>query len=198
MTARAEYTDQEWQLLYLSPWVVGIAVSFAESGGTIRELMTVASLSATVRERYPDNELLGALWSAKQAPAVPPEPTASVDPTRLAGALLESALDTCHKVMALLGERSSAEETEAFRRLLGEVAVAVANSTRTGGVLGLGGVLVTAAERAAVDAIRSALDLEPMSDPQGAGGAEGATTPPPPDVIRGGGPGIPGGSLDPS
>jgi hypothetical protein len=178
MTARAEYTDEEWQLLYLAPWVVGVAVALAEQGGMVRELMTIASLSATVRERYPRSELLGALWSSSQAPAKPPESIASIDPKQLEGALLDRAL-----------------ETEAFRLLLGEVAIGVARSTRTGGVLGIGGVLVTPAERAAVDEIRSALGLERMS---GAGDAPSDSAIPAPDVIRGRGPGVPSGSVDPS
>jgi hypothetical protein len=195
MTARAEYTDEEWQLLYLAPWVVGVAVALAEQGGMVRELMTIASLSATVRERYPRSELLGALWSSSQAPAKPPESIASIDPKQLEGALLDRALETCHKVAELLGERATAAEAEAFRLLLGEVAIGVARSTRTGGVLGIGGVLVTPAERAAVDEIRSALGLERMS---GAGDAPSGSAIPAPDVIRGRGPGVPSGSVDPS
>jgi hypothetical protein len=205
MTARAEYTDDEWQLLYLAPWVVGVAVALAERGGVLRELMTIASLSATVRERYPDDELMGALWATRQDPAIPAVPVPALEAKgpeanafaakEIEGALLDRALETCHRVVALLGERSSTAEAQDFRLLLGEVAIAVANTTRSGGVLGFGGVLVTPAERTAVDAIRSALDLEPM--PGREGGISDGDAPPPPDQIRGG-PGIPSGAVDPS
>jgi hypothetical protein len=197
MTSRAEYNDEEWQLLYLAPWVVGVAVSLAEKGGTIRELMTVAGLSVTIRERFPDNELMGSLWVTPQGAHKSTMPIAGVDEGEIGGALLDRAIETCHKVMALLGERSTTKEAEPFRLLLGEVAVAVASTTRSGGVLGIGGVLVTPAERAAVDAIRAALDLEPMPGAAGDAPRDGASTPPSPDLIRGG-PGIPSGSIDPS
>jgi hypothetical protein len=195
MTARAEYTDDEWQLLYLAPWVVGVAVALAEKGGVLRELMTIASLSATVRERYPDDELMGALWATRQDPAIPAQAVPAVETKEIEGALLDRALETCHKVVALLGERASTAEAQDFRLLLGEVAIAVANTTHSGGVLGFGGVLVTPAERAVVDAIRSALDLESMPGPEG--GISDGAAPPPPDQIRGG-PGVPSGAIDPS
>lgn len=198
MTARAEYTDDEWELLYLSPWVVGAAVAFAEKGGTLRELMTVATLAATVRERYPANELMRSLWPTRQGTARTLEPTAGVEPTRFKAAPLERAVDACRRVVALLGERSNPTEAEGFRRFLGEVAVGVAQAARSGGILGFGGVPVTPAEHAAADAIRASLDLEPMTDAEGMTSEGGTGAPPPPDTVRGGGPDIPSGPIGPS
>ncbi len=178
MTARSEYTEEEWQLLFLSPWIVGMAVSLAEPGGTIREVFSIAAITASVRERYPDNELLGAAWAGGAEGAHPSDLGAAAEPERAVATMLEGAVDTCRAVVKLLADRSREAEAQGFRHFLGDVALEAANATTTGGFFGLGGVRVTEAERRAVVVIREALDLEPLPDTS--------------DALD-----VPGGSIDP-
>jgi hypothetical protein len=148
-------------------------------------------MEGMVGQRYPGNELLAALWTAKGGtPPAVSSPT-HLDPEHFKENTLEQALEACRKVIAILADRSSAKEAGEYRQFLGDIAVAAAEAARTGGFFGIGGVLVTPAERAAADAIRDELGLEPM--PAG----EGAQQPPAPDSVRGI-PGAPSGSIDPS
>jgi len=190
MTARAEYTYDEWALLYTAPIIVALAVSYAEPGGVAREMISSVIMEGMVGQRYPGNELLGALWTTKGGtPPAVSSPT-HLEPEHLKEQTLEQALDACRKVMTILEDRSNADEAGEYRRFLGDVAVAAAEAARTGGFFGIGGVLVTPAERTAVDAIREALGLEPMRDPEG-------VQPPAPDSLPWI-PGAPSGSIDPS
>jgi hypothetical protein len=191
MTSRAEYTYDEWALLYTAPIIVALAVSYAEPGGVASEMISAVLMEGMVGQRFPGNELLGALWTTKGGtPPAVSSPT-HLEPDHLKEQTLEQALDTCRKVVAILDERSNAKEAGEYRQFLGEIAVAAAEAARSGGFFGIGGVLVTPAERAAVDEIRDALGLEPMS------AGEGARQPPEPDSLPGI-PGAPSGSIDPS
>ena len=195
MTARAEYTDEEWQLLYLSPWVVGFAVSFGDSGGAIRETFSIATATASVKERYPGNELLASVWTARPSTAPAPEPMAEADPDTIGDALLERAVDTCRKVVALLEERSDTKEAQGFRTFLADVALGVANAAG-GGFFDGGGVRFSRAEHAAIDTIRDALALGPLVESGDAGIPGTPAGPPRPDTVRGV-TGIPEGPIDP-
>ncbi len=199
MTARAEYTDEEWALLYTAPIIIGVAVAYAEPGAAAREVITAALMQGTAAKRYPGNELLGSLWSvrpgaaAEATPVQPvPLPSSAGEAASLPRELLDRALETARKVVALLDDRSGPLESEGVRSFLGDVAVATAEAARSGGFLGLGGVRVTPAERAAVDAIREALGLEPMPAK-----AEDAQAPPAPDTVQGA-PSVPSGPINPS
>jgi hypothetical protein len=120
---------------------------------------------------------------------------AEVDPDSIGEALLERAVDTCRKVVALLEERSDPREAEGFRTFLADVALGVANAAG-GGFLDGGGVRFSRAEHAAVDAIRDALALGPLAERADAGTPGTPAEPPRPDTVRGV-TGIPEGPIDP-
>jgi hypothetical protein len=198
MTARAEYTDEEWQLLYVSPWVVGFAISFADPGGAIRETFSIATATSSAKERYPGNELLASIWTLKPGAPSAQEPVIETDTGDIAGVLLRRAVTTCHEVVALLEQRSSPVEAEGVRRFLADVALGAANAAG-GGFLGVGTARVSAAERTAVEAIRDALDLGPLpveGVPGAPAGSRPTAEPPPPDTVRGV-TGVPAGPIDP-
>ena len=140
--------------------------------------------------KYPGNELLNALWSVRENQPPVSTPPSHPDPARMREETMDRALEACREVTALLEERSSLKEAAEYREFLGDVAVAAEEAARTGGFLGIGGVRVTPAERAAVDRIRRELGLGPMTaDDEG-------QEPPPPDNAPGG-PEAPTGAIHP-
>jgi hypothetical protein len=79
------------------------------------------------------------------------KPTAEDLPVR-AEQLLREAL-------AILEAKATPEEAEAYKRVCLEIAQRVAERTKSGGVLGIGGERVSGGEQAAIDRLRSTLGI---------------------------------------
>ena len=122
MTTKAAFTDDEWQRVLRAPFVAGMAITIADPGGPIeisKEMMATLR-AATVPPSQ--EELLAtvaldiqALMDQKQNPA------RNFKPTSAATAGTE-ILDELRAVGAIVAEKASPEETEAFRDWLVTVA----------------------------------------------------------------------------
>jgi len=157
MTSKAAFTDDEWQRVLRAPFVAGMAITIADPGGPIeisKEMMATLR-AATVPPSQ--EELLAtvaldiqALMDQKQNPA------RNFKPTSAATAGTE-ILDELRAVGAIVAEKASPEETEAFRDWLVTVAQAAADAAKEGGFMGFGAVQVSEGEQAMLDQLRSAL-----------------------------------------
>jgi hypothetical protein len=172
--------------------VVGLAVACAEPGATLRETFALAKVVGEAVERYPGSELIESFFGARAGDtggaaiagaggADAREPASVADRVRPEGLPLALAVSTCRDVVTVLESRAEPDEADSFRCLLADVALAVAEVSRSGGVLGIGAVRVAPAERDVVDAVRDALGFEPLR-------GEGRPTPTPP--FPGGHPGL--------
>ena len=65
MTSKADFTEEEWDLVLEGPPAAGLIVSSAERGGTIREAFSIAKAYAEARKQHGSSELLDAIVSAK-------------------------------------------------------------------------------------------------------------------------------------
>lgn len=146
MTSRAEYTTAEWTLLQMTPYTVGLAMSFADGSGILETFNEVAALTmerARGGERYPGNELVAALLADREQPAPPavrltPEGAAAAD---VPSSLRTRAVEDCRAVVALLEERSHAGEADGYKDFLMDIARATATASRHGGWLKRGPVI---------------------------------------------------------
>ena len=203
MTARAEYTDEEWNLLDMTPYAVGAALSFADGAGffeTLGEMTALEAARARGPQRYPGNELVAALVTDRATPrSLPPVPrTDEGSGTEDAAATLRRmALQDCRDVVALLEERSHAAEAEGYKRFLMGLAVATATASRHGGWFSRG-PLVDEQERQLLCEVSAILGIEVGDLPQGVTCAEvpGTGEPPAADAVDGG-PDIPTGPIEP-
>jgi hypothetical protein len=211
MTARAEYDDQEWTLLQMTPFAVGFAVSFADGSGALETFWEVAALvaeRARAIEHYPGNELLAALFEDKGLTGRPPDdavPDATAGPDGIAAALRDRALEDCRAVVALLEDRSHPDEAEGYKRYLMDMARATAEASRHGGWLSRS-ARVDEQERALLCEVADVLGV-PVGGPPGevecgeAGRSGGGERAPSPDIAppRAGeeGPDIPSGPIGP-
>lgn len=146
MTARPEYTTAEWTLLQLTPFTVGLAMSFADGSGileTFNEVAALATERAQGAGRYPGNELVAALLADRVQPAPPPIEPAPGGATAIdvAGTLRERAVEDCRSVVALLKERSNPDEADGYKGFLMDIARATAAAYRHGGWLKHGPVI---------------------------------------------------------
>jgi hypothetical protein len=159
MSGKADYTDDEWIRLRRAPFVAGMAISLADPGGpielshetiaTLKEASTPPSREQLLIEVSQD---IMSMVNQKQNPLAGFKP----DSSELAGTLV---LDELSAVNDILRAKATAEEAEAFRRWLLDVARGAADSAKEGGFMGFGAVRVSEGEQAMLEKLRSTLGV---------------------------------------
>lgn len=157
MTSKASFTDDEWGRVLRAPLVAGMAITIADPGGPIeisKEMMATLR-AATVPPSQ--EELLAAVALDLQAMMNEKQnPARNFKPTSAATAGTE-ILDELRAVAAIVAEKATPEETQAFRGWLVAAAQAAADAAKEGGFMGFGAVQVSEGEQAMLDQLRSAL-----------------------------------------
>jgi hypothetical protein len=146
MTAKADFTPDEWELILEGPPSAGMTVIMAQRGGTLRETITMAKSYAEARQHHGQSELLDEIVAAK------PE----MDHTRYRSfeELKEHALAHLRDAVTLLERKATPQELDDYKRFIVNLADEVAKAHRDGGK---GEEPVSEAERAAIVAITEAL-----------------------------------------
>ena len=157
MTSKATFTDDEWDRVLRAPIVAGMAITIADPGGPIeisKEMMATLR-AATVPPSQ--EELLAAVALDIQAMVQQKQnPARNFKPTSAATAGTE-ILDELRAVDAIVAEKATPEETQAFRGWLVMAAQAAADAAKEGGFMGFGAVQVSEGEQTMLDQLRSAL-----------------------------------------
>ena len=143
MTAKADYTPEEWQTVLEGPPSAGMIVVTAQRGGTFRETIAMAKAYVEARKQHGESKLLDEIASAK------PE----IDHTRYhsAGELEENGLQHLRDAVGLLARKVTPEELEDYRRFVLNLADKVATAHREGGES------ISPAERVAIQEIAATL-----------------------------------------
>jgi hypothetical protein len=143
MTGKADFTEQEWELVLGGPPSAGIIVVTAQRGGTFRESIAMAKAYVEARQQHGGSELVDEIVSVK------PER----DHTRYHSVeeLKEHGLQHLRDAVALLEQNATPDEVEAYRTFVLTLAEKVANAHREGGQS------VSDAERAAIEEISASL-----------------------------------------
>jgi hypothetical protein len=143
MTGKADFTQQEWDLVLEGPPSAGMIVVTAQRGGTIRETLAIAKAYAEARQRHGESELLDEIVAAK------PE----IDHTRYhsVAELKQHGLQHLRDAVELLERKATPSEVEGYRRFVLTLAERVASAHREGGAS------VGDAERAAIAEISTSL-----------------------------------------
>ena len=155
MTAKQDFTDEEWTRIRRAPLVAGVAISLADPGGPIEVAKeTMATLrSATLPPSQ--EELLAsvaldvqALTQHKQNPLGDFKPKNG-----------QQVLDELRGVNELVTAKATPEEAEAFRGWLVAAAQAAADAGKEGGFMGFGGEQVSAGEQQMLGQVRAAIGM---------------------------------------
>ena len=143
MTGRADFTEEEWELVLEGPPSAGMIVVTAQRGGSFRESIAMAKAYREARRQHGESELLDELVAAK------PER----DHTRYHSVeeLRQHGQQHLRDAVELLERKASAEEVAAYRRFVLTLAEKVANAHREGGEK------VSDAERTAIEEISASL-----------------------------------------
>jgi hypothetical protein len=143
MTGKAAFTEQEWHTVLAGPPSAGIIVLAAQRGGTFRESFAMAKAYSEARQDHGQSELLDEIVSAR--PEHPHTKQHSYEELKAAG------LQQLRDALALLEQKATADEVEAYKRFVVTLAEKVANAHREDGQN------VSPAEQAALDEIKTTL-----------------------------------------
>src|SRR4051812_46384419 len=104
MTANADFSAEEWDVVLEGPTSAGMIVMTAERGGTFREAFSMGKAYTEARKAHGDSELLDEIVSTK------PE----VDRSRQGSAeeLKQHSLQNIREAVALLEQKAKPEEVE--------------------------------------------------------------------------------------
>ena len=144
MTGKADFTQQEWDLVLEGPPSAGMIVLTAQRGGTIRETLAIARAYVEARQQHGESELLDEIVATK--PELDHTRYHSVDELKQAG------LQRLRDGVQLLEAKATPDEVDDYRRFVLTLADKVANAHREEGESG-----TSEAERAAIDEIAAAL-----------------------------------------
>lgn len=153
MTRKADFNAEEWSTVVEGPLLAGMRVIAASRGGTIREGMAMGKVYTAARGQHGESGLLDDLVAS------PP----GVDPSRVQAGADIGSLSTARlrEAVALLEQKASPEDVEAYKSFVVTLAKAAANAHREGGFLGIGGKQVSEEEQTALDGIAQTLQVKP-------------------------------------
>jgi hypothetical protein len=157
MTAKSDYTPEEWTSLVRSPLVAGLAISAADPGGPIELLKETSAALKTVTEPSADQpELLAAVKDDLSAMASQRQnPLAGFKPK--GAQARQQVLDEIRAVNDILTSKATPEEAAAFRGWLKKAAQDAANAAKEGGFMGIGAERVSSGEQQMLDELEKVL-----------------------------------------
>jgi hypothetical protein len=159
MSTKADYSKEEWDLLVKAPLMAAMAVMSASPSGPIGVLKEMFAVGKGLLEGSDGttNPLIGDLVADVKAGVRPPMPEER--PQELAQVKAQG-LSACRDVAALLGRKAPMAEAEGFKRWLLATAQRAAEAAKEGGFLGIGGVRVSDAEKAALAEVAQVLGVK--------------------------------------
>ncbi|MGA8219558.1 MAG: hypothetical protein WB771_13430 [Solirubrobacterales bacterium] len=148
MTAKADFTEDEWKLVLEGPPSAGLIVIASDRGGSIRESFSMAKAYTEARKQHGESELLDEIVSAK------PE----MDHTRYKTPeeLKDASLKHISDAVAVLKSKATSEELDEYKQFILGLAQRVAEA-RKEGFMGLSGDRVSDDEKTAIGEISGAL-----------------------------------------
>ena len=148
---KSKFSPVQWESVRLAPVAAAHVVIMADKSGVVgaaKEISAAASVIDDVKKNASPTSVLSLAFETE------------VSATELGkfakGLTTEDSLQTVREAIDLV-ERNSPADAWVYRRFVGEVADRVANASREGGFLGIGGKLVSPPEQAALDQLHQAI-----------------------------------------
>jgi hypothetical protein len=161
MSSKADFTDSEWETLRRAPMVAGMGITFADPGGPIEVLKETSAILKFVTAESADREdLVGEI--ARDVRALAQQRKNPIGDFRPRGSLAgKEILDELSRAAAIVSEKGTPEEAEAFRAWLLECARRAAEAAKEGGFMGFNAVLVSEGEERMLAELASTLGVDP-------------------------------------
>ena len=146
MTGKADFTNEEWELISEGPPSAGLIVVTAQRGGVFRETIAIPTAYVEARQLLGGSQLLDEIVAAR--------PERDHTHYRSFEELKDSGLQHLRDTVALLEQKATEEEVAGYKRFVLAVADKVANAHREGGTS------VSDAEQAAIEEISKVLGAD--------------------------------------
>jgi hypothetical protein len=143
MTAKADFSTDEWRQILEAPPIAGMIVVTAQRGGTLRETIAIAKAYVEARQEHGESELLDEIVAAK--------PERDHTHYHSAEELKQQGLQQLRDSVAVLQRKATPVEVDEYRRFIVTLAQKVAAAHREHGQA------VSEPEQAAIDDITTAL-----------------------------------------
>jgi len=144
MTTKADFDQQEWELIAEGPATAGMIVIRAEGGGTFRETIALAHAYTDARKQHGQSELLDEIVSSK--------PQFDRHRYRTDADLRGEGLDRIGQAVSLLRQKSTPQEVSDYGSFLLALGQAVAEAHAEHGQK------ISPNEQAALDGIRARIE----------------------------------------
>ena len=143
MTGKADFTEEEWELVSEGPPSAGLIVVTAQRGGIFRETLAIPTAYVEARQLHGESQLLDEIVAAR--------PERDHTHYHSFEELKQNGLQYLRDAITLLEQKATAEEVAGYKRFVLAVADKVANAHREGDTT------VSDAEQAAIGEIATAL-----------------------------------------
>ncbi|HEU0193356.1 MAG TPA: hypothetical protein VFQ71_04105 [Gaiellales bacterium] len=150
MTAKSDFTPEEWETVLEGPTAAGLMIAASQRGGSFRESYSIAKAYTDARRDHGASQLLDDIVGEK--PKVERPHVHSVDE------LKQQSLEQLRRGLALVEQKGTAEEADQYKQFVVGLATRVAEAHREG-FLGFSGDRVSDAERQAVAEVAGALGV---------------------------------------
>jgi hypothetical protein len=144
MTAKSDFTTEEWQLVLEAPPSAGMIVVTAQRGGSFRETIAMAKAYVEARQQHGESELLDEIVAAK--------PERDHSHYHSPEELKQHGLQHLRDAIALLESKATPAEVDDYRQFIVTLTHKVAAAHREHGVD------ISEAEQAAIDEITKAMN----------------------------------------
>jgi hypothetical protein len=147
MTGKADFTPEEWETIAHGPPTAGLIAITAQRGGLFRETLALTQAYVEAHKQHGQSELIDEIVSSRP----------DLDHTRYHSAeeLKEAGLKHLRSAVELLEQKATADEVDAYKKFVLDLASRVASAHREDGKS------INDFEQAALDEVKTA--LEPSS-----------------------------------
>lgn len=165
MTARTDFTTEEWNAVRDAPHLVALAVAMSGASGLVGTLKEAFSSSAALVEGMKsDSALLRSLCTREEISAAQQGLRAQLQQVAQGGdfgaakeRVAQQAQDAVRSAVEIVGRKGTAADVAAYRSFLKGLGERVANAAREGGFLGFGGERVSEGEKQMLARLETAL-----------------------------------------
>jgi hypothetical protein len=157
MTAKSDFTEEEWVRVRRAPFVAGMAISLADPGGPIEMAKESMATVKTATNPPSREQLLAEVALDIQSMTQQRQNPLSDFKVTEAAQAGQQILDELRAVKEFVASKATPEEANAFSQWLLATAQAAADAAKEGGFMGFGATQISQGEQDMLDKVRSAV-----------------------------------------